>query len=97
MQRKRTHREVQVRLARHNQPFGLDASQRALEAVLVVCCTEQPLPNKRDIARLPGMEQRDQVVRVPRPKEATLPLSAQEVVERGVFAVKQVSVLAEPL
>ena len=55
------------------------------------------LAHKRDVAILPGVNERDHVVRVPRSEEATLPICAQEVLERGILAIHQVPVLAEPL
>ena len=54
-------------------------------------------PDERDVPVLPCVEERDEVVGVPGPEEASLPVVPDEVLERGTGAPEQVAMLAEPL
>ncbi len=93
----KTHREIEVCLARHDQTPGLNAGQAVRKGRVVTLRRKPWLPDERDVPRLPGVQKCDKVIRVPRPEEAALPVGADEVVQGRVHPVHQIPVLTEPL
>lgn len=91
------YREIEVGLARHDQALRFDTCQAAGESSAVAFNRKPWLPDEGDVAGLPGVQERNEVVGVPCPEESAFPFGAQEVVEGRVLAVHEVPVLAEPL
>ena len=97
-----TYREEKVRFARHQQPFGLDLTQRHFQITItnnfLILRPETIIAVRmdiqaRDVTKVPSFKQSEKVVGVPGSKITLFPLFAQEILDVVILPAEEIHFL----